>query len=464
MIIMKITKSIILLALTIFAIFLWSCSPSVSSQIQQQLNNKVAQNIQNNNSQNSQTVMDFQGRYLVSISDADMVASAYVDGQLGPREGSDALSVIPLQGDYRSWKAREVVVSNSVAGPPTAVDVSPDGRWAFVVESFSQASENAATFSDLTVGNSLTVVDLNDPNNPKVRQRINIGKRPESVNVSPKGDYIAVTLHPPGERKIALVPFSNGNLGKPSYYPIPGIDAEERGSHAEWHPSGNYLAVTLVNSNRVIFLRVSNQGNSPLIEPWGEPIIVSKYPFMGRFTPDGRHFLVVNLYWGSDVEGTWTEAPRGDVMSIRMATETTSDGNINHRIVSKAETSISPEGIAISPDGRYIVTTNLERSYLPKKDSRITMYSSLTLLQIDPKTGQIETFGDYNFDGILPEAATFDASGNFVAVVNYDHFDDNIPGGTVDFWRLVKQPEPKLIKLNYSVRVTRGPHSMVLVP
>ena len=39
--------------------------------------------------------MDFQGRYLVSISDADMVASAYVNGFLGPREGHDALSVIP---------------------------------------------------------------------------------------------------------------------------------------------------------------------------------------------------------------------------------------------------------------------------------------------------------------------------------------------------------------------------------
>ncbi len=43
---------------------------------------------------------------------------------------------------------------------------------------------------------------------------------------------------------------------------------------------------------------------------------------MGRFTPDGRHFIVNNLYWGSDVEGTWTEAPKGSINSIRLAAGT----------------------------------------------------------------------------------------------------------------------------------------------
>ncbi|MBW4617582.1 MAG: hypothetical protein KME21_31120 [Desmonostoc vinosum HA7617-LM4] len=35
--------------------------------------------------------LDFKGRYLVSISDADMLASAYVDGRLGAREGQDTM-------------------------------------------------------------------------------------------------------------------------------------------------------------------------------------------------------------------------------------------------------------------------------------------------------------------------------------------------------------------------------------
>jgi hypothetical protein len=75
--------------------------------------------------------------------------------------------------------------------------------------------------------------------------------------------------------------------------------------------------------------------------------------------------------------------------------------------------------------------------------------------------------GDYVYDGILPEAAAFDASSRFLAVVTYDHFDDRRAGGSVDFWRLARDPmDPErieLVKTEHSVPVTRGAHSLVLV-
>jgi hypothetical protein len=80
--------------------------------------------------------LNFRGRYLVSVSDVDMLASAYVNGRLGLREGKDALSVIPLGQHPRELRAYEVEASNSVAGPPNAVAVTPNGRYAFVVETF----------------------------------------------------------------------------------------------------------------------------------------------------------------------------------------------------------------------------------------------------------------------------------------------------------------------------------------
>ncbi len=43
--------------------------------------------------------LHFEGRYLISVQDSDMVSSAYVNGQLGPREASDTLAVIALDGD-----------------------------------------------------------------------------------------------------------------------------------------------------------------------------------------------------------------------------------------------------------------------------------------------------------------------------------------------------------------------------
>jgi DNA-binding beta-propeller fold protein YncE len=421
---------------------------------------------------NRTSPLDFEGRYLVSISDADMLASAYIDGNLGPREGQDALSVIPLGGDPRELRAHEVEVSNSVAGPPTAVAVSPDGRWAFVVETFAPAAPDAQVFGDLPVGTRLTSVDLADPAEPRVHAAIDVGARPESVSVHPAGDLLAVTLYPPADGspapgQLAFVPVAGGDFGTPRVVAVSGIEPTDRTSHAEWHPSGEFLALTAVDIDRVVFLRATRSGDGVVVEPWGEPTVVGKYPFLGRFTPDGRFFLSCNLYWGSDVEGFWTEAPRGDVAVVGFAATAAADGAIRHPLVSRAETGISPEGIAISPDGRLVVTTNLERSYLPYDDERITWFSSLTLLELDPDSGTLTRLEDALYDGILPEAATFDASGRFVAVATYDHFDDRTPGGSIDFWRVVADPThptPRLVQTTTSVPVTRGVHSLVLVP
>ncbi|MEM6255985.1 MAG: beta-propeller fold lactonase family protein [Cyanobacteria bacterium P01_D01_bin.156] len=417
--------------------------------------------------------MDFQGRYLVSISDADMVASAYVNRFLGPREGRDALSVIPLGGHVRELQAYEVEASNSVAGPPVAVVVTPDGCYAMVIETWGprpDGSEDTQTFADLSHGNRLQVFDLANPTEPTLVQDVAIAERPDSISINSDGSLIALSFHPSGagsETPLAIIPFNDGQLGEPVYPSLSGFTLGQRIIHAEWHPSQNVLVLVNETSAEVSFVQVMPQGNGWQLQPWGNVVKAEKAPYMARFTPDGRYVIVNGLYWGADVEGLWSEAPRGSIVSIRLAAGTQADGTPRHGLVSRAMTGVSPEGLAISPDGRYVVTTNLERSYLPYDDSRITWFSSLSLITLDPQTGQLRHVGDYPYDGILPEAAAFDASGQYLAVANYDHFDDRIQGGSIDFWRIAADPldpQPMLVQTRYSVPVTRGAHSMVLVP
>jgi len=417
--------------------------------------------------------MNFQGRYLVSISDADMLASAYVNGQLGPREGRDALSVIPLSGHVRDLRAYETEASNSVAGPPVAVAVTPDGRYALVVETFRPRPDGNwqnQKFSDLRHGNRILVFDLSNPTRPTKVQEVAISERPTSVSINRDGSLVAVTFHPDGagaKTPLALIPLRAGQLGSPTYPTLSRVPSGQELIHAEWHPTQDVLALVNATTVEVSFARLNRQGNTLSLEPWGNAVQVEKAPFMARFTPDGRHVIVNGLYWGADVEGRWSEAPRGSVVSIRLEAGTQADSSPRHALVSRAMTSVSPEGLAISPNGRYVVTTNLERSYLPYDDDRITWFSSLTLMTLDPQTGQLNRVADYPFDGILPEAAAFDASSQYLAVVNYDFFDDRTPGGSVDFWRIATDPlnpQPMLVQTRYSVPVTRGAHSMVLVP
>ncbi len=419
--------------------------------------------------QNRTAPMNFAGRYLVSVSDADMVASAYIDGNLGTREGEDVISVIPVGKHVSQLEAFEAPASNSVAGPPVAVTVTPDGRYAMVVETWTQRPEGAAenqTFGDLEHGNRIKVFDLQDPTNPSLVQESAIAERPDAVSINFDSSLVAVSFHPSGagtETPLALIPFSNGQLDEPVYPAVSSVPQGDRLIHAQWHPTENVIALVNETAAEVSFARLSD---SLALEPWGNTVKIEKAPYMARFTPNGRYLIVNNLYWGADVEGRWTEAPKGSINSIRLEAGMQEDGTPRHALVSRSQTSVSPEGLAISPDGRYVVTTNLERSYLPYNDDRITWYSSLTLATLDPKTGQLNHVADYPFDGILPESAAFDASSQYLAVVNYDHFDDSIQGGSIDFWRIGADPlnpQPQLIKTNYSVTVTRGVHSMVLV-
>lgn len=426
-------------------------------------------NIVTANAQELSQPIDFKGKYIISVSDADMVASAYVNGKLGKREGSDALSVIRLDGDYRNWKAVEIEASNSVAGPPAALDISPDGRFAVVVETFTQRPENnkAHTFRDLKPGTMLRVFDLSSPDNPKLVQEVKTLTRPEAVSFNARGDLVAITYHPKGDgtkTPIALYRFKNGRLGERAVPKLKGWTAGERMIGIDWHPSENTLAILDASGGATV--RFARVNPNLTLTPYGNVVDIEREPFRVKFTPDGRHVVINAVYWGADIAGRWIEAPRGSVLTVRVNAQTKADGTTRHAFVSSVKTGVSPEGLAISPNGKWVATTNLERSYLPYNDKRITWFSSISLISLDPKTGVLSKVNDFNYDGILPEAAVFDNSSQFLAVANYDHFNQSKKGGSIDFWRIQADPlEPnntQLIKMDHSVPVARGPHSMVI--
>jgi hypothetical protein len=85
-----------------------------------------------------------------------------------------------------------------------------------------------------------------------------------------------------------------------------------------------------------------------------------------------------------------------------------------------------------------------EASALPNRNSR-------RLTKID----------DYPFEGILPEGAAFDASGNGLAVAVYDYLTPK-PEGGIEFWQVIQQPKLKLQRTGYIVDLDRGVHQVLV--
>lgn len=410
--------------------------------------------------------LGFKGQFLVAMSDVDMVASAYVDNQIGKREPSmfDAMTIIPLDRNPRNIKPIAIPVSTSVGAWPNNLAFTPDRKFAFVAEVFGPAPKGATLRSDIPSGRLLTVVDLRNPKQAQVSDRIKLGNQPMAVAVHPSGNLLAVSLSEPG-RQIAFIPFTNGKLGTPTFQGHPSIDDPKvHTPHLEWHPSGRFLSVTFPTENEAIFYEVDRSDlNNPKIRKWGNSVMTGKFPGVGHFTPDGRYLITTNLLWGEDVEGTYIGAHYGHFTVIKFAQEESQDGNVRHQIVSTAPVGGSAEEFAISPDSKLVVALNMERSFLPSNDPRLTKHSSLTLLTLSTDTGQLTPMGSFPFEGILPEGITFDATGDYLAVANFSHFNPAVKGGSIDFWQVVKEDVPKLVKQDISLPIMRGVHILKLL-
>jgi hypothetical protein len=414
---------------------------------------------------------DFQGKQLLIMSDADMLASAYEDGKLGPRVGNDKLSIISLDAKPENYRAIDIDATNSVAGPPEVFDVTPDGNFVFIIETFSARpnKNDQETFKDLSLGTRLTSIDISDPLNPTMHQQYQIKERPDSISINHDGSLLAITYHNKGnggETPLGIYQVKNGKVTSSHFPSLKNITKDDRLISAQWHPSRNILALVNNTKASVSLIEVSLAENNVSTQLWGNEVSVGKSPFIARFSQDGKHLLVNNLYWGPDVEGQWTEAPKGTIVNITLNHFTKNNSPI-HSLTSQVMVGPSPEGFALSPDDRLVAAINMERSWLPYSDPRQTWFSSISLIERDPETGVMNHLHTTPYYAVLPEMAVFDSSSQYLAVVAFDQFIHNEKEGSVDFFKIVYDPldskRKMLVQTPYSVPVQRGAHDIILV-
>lgn len=426
---------------------------------------------------------EISGGAIIVASDVDMDAAAFATAQLGDLDAAaeDELTIftLPILERPEGTPWAQIPVSSSAVGPPTSIAIAPDGNAAFIVESRGPAPAGAESFADLPPGRLLTAVDLSDPLHPAPAGTLDVGPEPMAVDVHPDGDLVAVVRHDTeGGESIVIAPYSpRTGLGEGALtWPLLNISDPRSAepSSIAWDPSGRYLAVTLPTRSQVVFFEFSREGDTGQwsLAPWGGPVTVGKYPYSGRFTPNGRFFITTDLQWGPDVEGFNVGAPPGRLSVIRLSdvpSEAESDAAVEHAVVSVADVGISPVGLAITPDGAHIVTANLGQSFLPMDDPRL-VGGSLTLLEMDRATGRLTPIAEYPMQG-MPEGICFDGKGRYAVVAQFRSLDPEVKEGELSFWRLRAgpatdgaPPSPMLEQADFFLGVGRGPHAVLVAP
>ncbi|CAN5132866.1 lactonase family protein [soil metagenome] len=406
---------------------------------------------------------------IVSIADGDFVAASDDTGVLAPAAAGlqDQLIVTTI----RAGKAttRSLRVSNSVTATPEVLAVTPDGATAFVIERLAERTPGALRSADLQPGKRLFAIDLRGSGALAITDTVEVGAFPEGLSISPDGTRVAVVSNTPQAALLQFVDYRAGRFGGVTSVDlatlgITGTASTARGgvtaTAVQWHRSGRFVAVNIDTQDRVAFFELTGTAQRPVIRAFGEPVAVGRDPFVGRFTPDGRHYVVAE--WGRDFSAT-TLAGRIPATASTLSVIRFDAAGARHARIGGAVSDLSSEGIAMSRDGRLVATINMRGTALPLASGRLDRDASVTLLTLDPSTGALVKVADYRFEGVLPEGGSFDSTGNhFYASVFQGHEGASVRNGPgIEVFGIVKGAPPSLVALG-RIPTPHGVHHIAI--
>lgn len=243
----------------------------------------------------------------------------------------------------------------SFMGPPAAIAMSPDRRWAFAPADNGRDAKAPGTLVSADV---LSVIDLAGKT-PRIVQTLHLGADATAAALSPDGGMLVVT-HADADRASILRVF-NGHAEKVGEL---AFDKGARPLAAAFLPDGHSLAITLAGINRIPLYAWRGTTIDP--HPYQE-ISAGIYPTSFAVCGNSGYAVVGNF-----------GAASGDADTVSLIDLHASPA----RVIDTASVGTSPEGIDCSSDGRYAVAANQNMSVIDPADPRYSPHGEVVLLAI----------------------------------------------------------------------------------
>jgi hypothetical protein len=419
------------------------------------------------------------GGRLFAIADADMVATAYTNNQLGPIQAGvlDSLSLIDPGAAIPNIVASGVV-PNAVTSAPWIFETNAEGSRAYVIESSVQRSANLATLTELrsTPSNRLTVVDICGKY-IKPLESVSTANLPSTASLRSTDRHLVVSGRNPARLVIHSIS-KDGTVGSAVNVSLPaGVapaesapSVEQEITYAGWSPNGELLAVAVRSTRKLLILRATDAPNGLNFAAVGNPVDIDEGTFGGAWSPDSRFFYLNNvrllsrpmasIMSNSDIVGLPTAQLfaqlAGSVQVVAMSGAVSS----SPQVLQTLATPLFPEGIRLSPDGRLLATLNMQTTALPNNSPLFSPNSSISLWTRDLQTGLLTKLNDTSFEGILPEGLAFDPTSKYLATAVYHPTNADRTSGAVDIWEVVGTASAATLKLRHRVNTPRGVHQV----
>jgi DNA-binding beta-propeller fold protein YncE len=303
--------------------------------------------------------------------------------------GHDILGILDVTNPGHPALRASLPLTNSVLGPPTNLQITPDGRLGLLANSVltTESGGKWTTVPD----DKLYVIDL--AAEPKLADTLTVGKQPSGLAIAHDGSFALIANR--AGKSVSVLRISDGAVRVGNEVPI----------------GDEVAAVAILPDGKRAFVAKNTVNKVGVLSIEGEKIIYDKtldIP-MGGFnvynldtTPDGRYVLAAN---------TGLVAGHADTITVIDAVAKPP------RAVNHVSVGDGPEGFAISPDGKWAVTPLLLGSSAKHADWSYHRDGSTVLLDLaNPEAPRIVNALPA---GAVPEGIAFSPDSQYVYVGNY---------------------------------------------
>lgn len=319
----------------------------------------------------------------------DSKVSYTAAGQTFVQPGADAVLVMDVANPARPRIRASLPLTNSLLGPPTNLQITPNGRLGLVANSVTSVQDGSAWKS--APDDKLYVIDL-DAAPPKLIDTVSVGKQPSGLAISRKGD-LALTANRAGKSVSVL-----------------SIEGTTVKAVAEV-PMGNEVAAVAITPDGKRGFAVMNLVNKVgVLKIDGTTVTYDKTfdipaafnPYNIDVTPNGKYAVATS---------TGAGGKNGDALTVIDAT------GPRPQVVALSTAGAGAEGFAISPNGKWAVIPLLLGSGNKQDDWAYVRNGEAVLLSVGTQ-GELRVVSRVAVGG-LPEGVAFSPNGEYVYVGNF---------------------------------------------
>lgn len=290
-----------------------------------------------------------------------------------------------------------IPLPNSLFGPPVNLAVTPDQRLALVADSMAWPARADGAGWQPMPGRDLYVVDLT-ATPPAIVQTLQVGLQPSGLSINRAGT-LALVANKAG-KSVSVLTIRHGRVE------VCGeVGLGTAVVAVSFAADGRRAFAVKTDTHRLAVLHIDESGPTPRVthDP-AEDLTTGLVPFNLVVSPDGALALVVDM--GSP------KASDGHADSISVVDLLATPP----RVIDRVMVEDGPEGIAISPDGRHAAVAIVQGSNNPSSEWFHHPHGQIVLLRIDGK--RVSRAGAIDV-GALPEGIAFSPDSRYLYVGNF---------------------------------------------